>query len=155
MGGRVHGPSPLVFQWLDFCLQPARAITFQKDVFVGASPLYLSERSVSKDHSTETPTQSGNKVEQVSNRGRSSPGEKKATNAGGKIETNIVDGMPPQEIVAKSEFLEPLSEKAVADYQWLLLDTVDVQGWPSGIIEFIKSNYQGSLQWARSRGIRT
>lgn len=153
MGGRVHGPSPLVFQWLDFCLQPARAVTFQKDVFVGASPLYLS---ASEDHITETPTQSGNKLEQVRDQGTSSSEEKKvAANAGGKIETNIVDGMPPQEIVAKSEFLEPLSEKAVADYQWLLLDTVDVQGWPSGIIEFIKSNYQGCLQWARSRGIRT
>eukprot|EP00897_Mesotaenium_endlicherianum_P006262 jgi/Mesen1/5664/ME000287S04923 len=41
VGGRVRGPSPLVSQWIDFCLQPARAAAFQQDVYVGSSPLAL------------------------------------------------------------------------------------------------------------------
>ncbi|CAM6010716.1 unnamed protein product [Sphagnum balticum] len=130
VGGRVRGPSPLAFQWLDFCLQPARAETFKKkDVFVGASPLYLSQ-------GTEVKLEANN-------------------NHGGNIETNIVDGMPPVDIVAKSEFLEPLSEKAIEDYHWLLSHPVEVQGWPNGLVGLMKQFFQSCSQWARTRAIRS
>jgi hypothetical protein len=37
-----------------------------------------------------------------------------------KLDTNIVRGVPPPEILEKCEFLEPLSGKALEDYQWLV-----------------------------------
>lgn len=37
-----------------------------------------------------------------------------------KLETNLVRGVPPPEILEKCEFLEPLSDKALDDYQWLV-----------------------------------
>ena len=37
-----------------------------------------------------------------------------------KLDTNLVRGVPPPEILEKCEFLEPLSGKALEDYQWLV-----------------------------------
>jgi hypothetical protein len=63
--------------------------------------------------------------------------------------------MPPVDIVAKSEFLEPLSEKAIEDYHWLLSDPVEVQGWPNGLVGLMKQFFQSCSQWARTRAIRS
>ncbi|XP_022134409.1 uncharacterized protein LOC111006660 isoform X3 [Momordica charantia] len=38
VGGRVRGPSPLIHQWIEFCLQTARALPFKQEVVPGASP---------------------------------------------------------------------------------------------------------------------
>lgn len=142
VGGRVRGPSPLVFQWLDFCLQPARATTFANDVFVGASPLTWSEKSeteISENTFLET--------------GASQSGKKPKTVV--TLDSNIVQGMPPDEIVAKSEFLEPLSDKALSDYQWLLSASVDVEGWPSTFNEYLKGIALSLMQWRNSDGSRS
>ncbi|CAN6269162.1 unnamed protein product [Urochloa humidicola] len=94
IGGRTRGPSPLVHQWFDFCLQSARSLPFHQDVIPGASPLYLE-----------------NPVPEV-------PQDKNKRKP--KLETNLVRGVPPPEILEKCEFLEPLSGKALEDYQWLV-----------------------------------
>ncbi|KAJ9537447.1 hypothetical protein OSB04_030180 [Centaurea solstitialis] len=39
LGGRIRGPSPLVHQWIDFCLQSQRAVPFEEEIVAGASPL--------------------------------------------------------------------------------------------------------------------
>jgi hypothetical protein len=37
-----------------------------------------------------------------------------------KLDSNLIAGAPPQEILARSEFLEPLSDSTWSDYQWLV-----------------------------------
>ncbi|KAK7263026.1 hypothetical protein RJT34_30610 [Clitoria ternatea] len=93
IGGRVRGPSPLIHQWIEFCLQSARALPF-KQVIPGASPSQLRCRSASVP------------VELTQGRPR--------------LNTNLVDGAPPPDIVDRCEFLEPLSKSALSDYHWLL-----------------------------------
>ncbi|KAF8670249.1 hypothetical protein HU200_050781 [Digitaria exilis] len=93
IGGRTRGPSPLIHQWFDFCLQSARSLPFCQDVIPGASPLYL------ENPAPEVPEDKKRKP---------------------KLETNLVRGVPPPEILEKCEFLEPLSGKALEDYQWLV-----------------------------------
>ena len=147
VGGRVRGPSPLAFQWLDFCLQPARAATFQNDVFVGASPLHFTETAEPENHKVSV-TSDISTSEEIAKL-------KESDDSRMSMKTNIVQGMPPPDIIAKSEFLEPLSEKALADYQWLMSTPLDVQGWPNDLIEFAKGSFQGLLQWANRQGTRS
>ncbi|KAL4564973.1 hypothetical protein LXL04_029052 [Taraxacum kok-saghyz] len=97
VGGRIRGPSPLVHQWIDFCLQPVRSLPFQKEVIAGASPLAF--------HNTTTTNVSDSKVI-----GKNKP----------KLDTNLIAGIPPPDILTKCEFLEPLSDSALLDYQWLI-----------------------------------
>lgn len=94
IGSRARGPSPLVHQWFDFCLQSARSLPFRQDVIPGASPLHL-----------ESPVP---EVPQDKNKRKP------------KLDTNLVRGVPPPEILERCEFLEPLSGKALEDYQWLM-----------------------------------
>lgn len=94
IGGRVRGPSPLIHQWIEFCLQTARALPFQQEVIPGASPFVLEHFPVERSRE---------------------PAKGKP-----KLDTNLVDGAPPLEILEKCEFLEPLSEKALEDYRWLI-----------------------------------
>ncbi|KAJ3707120.1 hypothetical protein LUZ61_010825 [Rhynchospora tenuis] len=96
LGGRVRGPSPLIHQWMDFCIQAARDIPFRELVVPGSSPLCL-EQSL---HTEATHYE----------KARGKP----------KLDTNLVEGMPPREILDRCEFLEPLSDKAMEDYRWLL-----------------------------------
>uniref|UniRef100_A0A7N1A0H5 Uncharacterized protein n=1 Tax=Kalanchoe fedtschenkoi TaxID=63787 RepID=A0A7N1A0H5_KALFE len=93
IGGRVRGPSPLTNQWIEFCLQPARASPFKNEVVPGASPSALD---------CSTPN---------------FPPELKGSP---KLETNLIAGIPPPDILSKCEFLEPLSDTALSDHQWLI-----------------------------------
>ncbi|XP_051219098.1 uncharacterized protein [Lolium perenne] len=94
IGGRTRGPSPLIHQWFDFCLQSARSLPFRQEIIPGASPLFLENPApeVPQDINKKKP----------------------------KLESNLVRGVPPPEILEKCEFLEPLSDKALGDYQWLM-----------------------------------
>lgn len=94
IGGRIRGPSPLVHQWVEFCLQAARALPFQQEVIPGASPSSLEKGAV------EEP--------------------KELSKGKPNLDTNLIAGVPPTEILACCEFLEPLSDTAVDDYQWLI-----------------------------------
>ncbi|KAG0571130.1 hypothetical protein KC19_6G213100 [Ceratodon purpureus] len=141
IGGRVRGPSPLVFQWLDFCLQPARASTFVNDVFVGASPLAWTEKTGAETSENSIP-------------GTVSTTPEKKSKPVVNMDTNIVHGMPPDDVVAKSEFLEPLTEKGLTDYQWLLSEAVEVEGWPSTFNEFVKGIALTLNQWRHPDGSR-
>ncbi|KAJ4953337.1 hypothetical protein NE237_030169 [Protea cynaroides] len=94
IGGRVRGPSPLIYQWMEFCLQVARALPFKQEVIPGASPFALEEPSVESS--------------QELTRGKP------------KLETNLIAGVPPPEILSRCEFLEPLTEATLSDYQWLI-----------------------------------
>lgn len=77
-------------QWIEFCLQAER---FKDDVVPGASPNTL-----------ESPV----KLSEELTRGRP------------KLETNLIAGVPPSDILAKCELIEPLPENALSDYQWLI-----------------------------------
>lgn len=92
-GGRTRGPSPLVHQWIDFCLQPERALSFMGEVIVGASPLAL-----------EKP------IQESGNLTKNRP----------QLDTNLVASVPPPNILARCEFLEPLPEETLSDYRWLI-----------------------------------
>lgn len=108
LGGRVRGPSPLIHQWIEFCLQPARSLPFTREVIPGASPSAI-EGSLVRE-----------------------PEETKKSRA--KLDTNLVSGVPPPEILSKCEFLEPLPEATLLEYQ-LLIDTVRKQREGHGLKE--------------------
>nr|XP_029122989.1 uncharacterized protein LOC105053546 isoform X4 [Elaeis guineensis] len=114
IGGRVRSPSPLVNQWLEFCLQTARGLPFQQEVVPGASPFTL-------DH---PPLE-----------GSQEPGKRRP-----KLDTNLIEGIPPLDILAKCEFLEPLSEKALEDHQWLI-SNMQKQGadWIRSMLYHVRS----------------
>ncbi|KAI3703593.1 hypothetical protein L1987_73783 [Smallanthus sonchifolius] len=94
LGGRTRGPSPLVHQWLDFCLQAQRAIPFEDEIVAGASPSAIDHTRV--------------------------PKSKDLTKNKPKLDTNLIAGVPPPDILTRCEFLEPLSDSASLDYQWLI-----------------------------------
>ncbi|EPS68738.1 hypothetical protein M569_06030, partial [Genlisea aurea] len=94
IGGRIRGASPLVQQWVEFCLQPGRALPFDEETVVGGLPTMIPEKK--KPH--------------VENESDDRP----------KLETNLIRNLPPDEILSRCEFLEPLSEDALSDYQWLI-----------------------------------
>ncbi|KAF5206676.1 Putrescine-binding periplasmic protein [Thalictrum thalictroides] len=95
IGGRVRGPSPLIQQWIEFCLLYARALPFKQEVVPGASPAALENQDPPE-------------VFEHFKKGKP------------KLETNLIAGVPPPEILDKCEFLEPLPESAMKDYQWLI-----------------------------------
>ncbi|GFY95566.1 putrescine-binding periplasmic protein-like protein [Actinidia rufa] len=113
IGGRVRGPSPLIHQWIEYCLQGARAIPFQQEVIPGASPSALENVP----------------VEQLLTKGKL------------KLDTNLIAGVPPAEILAQCEFLEPLSDAALADYQWLIATSMKKphRGLVHRVLSFILS----------------
>ncbi|CAM6096722.1 unnamed protein product [Calypogeia fissa] len=137
VGGRIRGPSPLVLQWLDFCLQPARAISFEHSVLAGASPLAFSDR---QERSQTTEVRSRNtklfvKESYSDNR----------QDAGPNLETDLPGQLTP-DFIAKCEFLEPLSEKALGDFKWLLSRTAVVQRSPVGLVESLRRRVRGFLK---------
>lgn len=95
IGGRIRGPSPLIHQWMEFCLQAARALPFQQEVIPGSSPVAL-EQNPPIDGFQDT------------------------ENGKPKLDTNLISGVPPSEILAKCEFLEPLTDTTLTDYQVLI-----------------------------------
>ncbi|KAL6530819.1 hypothetical protein OROGR_014679 [Orobanche gracilis] len=95
VGGRVRGPSPVYQQWVEFCLQPERALPFKEEIVAGASPVSLEASSIE---------------EQPRERSKDRP----------KLDTNLVANVPPAEILSRCEFLEPLSEDALSDYRWIM-----------------------------------
>lgn len=90
----MRAPSPLIHQWIEFCLQSARALPFKQEVIPGASPSSL------QGHSANAPLE--------------------LTKGRPRLNSNLVDGAPPPDIVERCEFLEPLSNSAVSDYHWLI-----------------------------------
>ncbi|GMP84137.1 hypothetical protein CsSME_00037775 [Camellia sinensis var. sinensis] len=103
IGGRVRGPSPLVEQWIEFCLQAGRAVPFQQEVIPGASPSALeSDRACARVEEEES--------KELTTAKKGKP----------KLDTNLINGVPPPEILDQCEFLVPLSDAALADYQWLI-----------------------------------
>ncbi|KAM6587133.1 hypothetical protein CsatA_009738 [Cannabis sativa] len=94
IGGRIRGPSPLIHQWIEFCLQASRAIPFKQEVIPGASPSALESTCL------EVP--------------------KELKNGKPKLDTNLIAGVPPPNILARCEFLEPLSDSSLAEYQRLI-----------------------------------
>ncbi|KAE8677497.1 Leucine-rich repeat protein kinase family protein isoform 1 [Hibiscus syriacus] len=94
IGGRVRGPSPLIHQWVEFCLQTANSLPFRQGVTAGASPSALVSGPL--------------KLPEELTKGKP------------KLDTNIVAGAPPLEILERCEFLEPLSDATLLDYEWLI-----------------------------------
>eukprot|EP00850_Spirogloea_muscicola_P021421 SM000249S08232 [mRNA] locus=s249:182713:186126:+ [translate_table: standard] len=103
VGGRIRGPSPLISQWIEFCLQPARALNFKQEVYVGASPLLLTWPQAGSTQTSPADASAG-MVDQEQPR----------------IDSNLVQGMPPPDILERSEFLQPLSDKLVEQYKIVL-----------------------------------
>lgn len=123
-GGRIRGPSPLIHQWLEFCLQPARELPFKQGVFPGAIPSALDD----------TPSEAS----------------KDLPKGAPKLVTNLIAGIPPPEILAKCEFLEPLSEAALSDYTWLI-SSMQRPGRRS-IQQFFSGIFQGA--WLKALQVK-
>ncbi|KAL3675307.1 hypothetical protein R1sor_025255 [Riccia sorocarpa] len=118
VGGRIRGPSPLVPQWLDFCLQFARANSFKGDVIVGASPLALAESST-----TET-----------SSSGSAGRGQELGLEKAQFVPTDLPKNS--HEVSRKNEFLEPLSPAALEDFKWLLSTSSELSRTNSVVKKF-------------------
>eukprot|EP00252_Welwitschia_mirabilis_P019157 TRINITY_DN4367_c0_g1_i1.p1 TRINITY_DN4367_c0_g1~~TRINITY_DN4367_c0_g1_i1.p1 ORF type:complete len:640 (-),score=123.91 TRINITY_DN4367_c0_g1_i1:379-2298(-) len=127
-GGRVRGPSPLIHQWLDFCLQPARSVPFELSAFTGASPLCLTANNVNVIESSPK-SEVSESVLQASTERRTAL----------QFHSNVVSGMPPPEILSKCEFLEPISSATYKDYEWVLARPVeDKQSWYNLVVRATK-----------------
>ncbi|CAN6487009.1 unnamed protein product [Victoria cruziana] len=120
IGGRVRGPSPLVHQWFEFCLQAARGLPLQQEVIPGALASSLGDAPLTKS------------VQYVHN---DEP----------QLETNFVAGMPPPEILERCEFLEPLPEATLEDYKQLLRETQKPGiSWMNYICKSFSGNFSAS-----------
>lgn len=78
---------------MEFCLQTARTLPFKQEVIPGASPSVLDSAQ---------------------------PEDLKELKGKPKLDTNLVAGVPPPEILERCEFLEPLTESTLLEYQWLI-----------------------------------
>lgn len=105
----------MVNQWMEFCLQAARAIPYQQGVVPGASPLTLEGPLCMPPQGV----------------GKGQP----------ELETNLVGGAPPPEILSNCEFLEPLSEEASAEHRRLVggMAAASRQGWIGGAQDSLSS----------------
>ncbi|XWS64382.1 hypothetical protein CRYUN_Cryun05aG0000100 [Craigia yunnanensis] len=79
---------------MEFCLQTTRALPFKQGVIVDASPSTLESAPVKLPE--------------------------EFTKCKPKLVANLVAGVPPLEILERCEFLEPLSDATLSDYQWLI-----------------------------------
>lgn len=84
----------MIHQWIEFCLQAARTLPFKQEVIPGASPAALESTQI------EMPTE--------------------LTKGKPRLDTNLIAGVPPTEILARCEFLEPLSDSTLSDYRCLI-----------------------------------
>ena len=75
-------------------MQAARALPFKQEVIPGASPSALESAQVKM------------------------PAE--FTKGKPRLDTNLIAGIPPPEILARCEFLEPLSDSTLSEYQSLI-----------------------------------
>ncbi|XP_010276929.1 PREDICTED: uncharacterized protein LOC104611539 isoform X2 [Nelumbo nucifera] len=76
IGGRIRGPSPLIHQWIEFCLQVARALPFKQEVIPGASPSALEDPLIEESQ--------------------------EFTKGKPKLDSDLVAGVPPPEILARN-----------------------------------------------------
>lgn len=123
IGGRVRGPSPLVHQWIEFCLQPERALPFKEEVVPGASPSALEGGALAE-------------------------ASKQLNNNKPKLDTNLVAGVPPPDILERCEFLEPLSDAAFSDYHWLI---ANLQKPSLGLIQKVQQYISTTLATFQQR----
>ncbi|KAI5054571.1 hypothetical protein GOP47_0030537 [Adiantum capillus-veneris] len=129
IGSRVHGASPLVHQWFDFCLQPVRSLPFKQGIFMGVSPLFYLEGDFETDAE-----QRGLIIDTLGAGTEHNSGVVKNDTAGPAMDTNMMEGMPPKHCLEKSEFLEPLSDKAVAEYRWLFSQVPEHQSFRKELV---------------------
>ncbi|GJP41209.1 hypothetical protein CLOM_g883 [Closterium sp. NIES-68] len=110
---RNRGPSPLIGQWMKFCLQPARAVPLQREIFSAFSPTLLpsshpllamdpADKASTKAHSTTTSTTTS----------PSSTTGPSSTTSPSSTSSSDGSGLPAPAILAVSEFLEPLDGRA-------------------------------------------
>lgn len=119
IGGRVRGASPLIHQWIEFCLQAARTLPFKQEVIPGASPYVFQDPSLNM--STEL------------------------TKGKPRLDTNLIAGAPPPEILERCEFLEPLSNPTLSDYRWLL---ATIQEPHHGLVQKIRKCISSAIKFS-------
>lgn len=152
IGSRVYGASPLVHQWFDFCLQPARALPFRQGVFVGASPLHLPNETVhgvceaKDDHQKSVNASLGEEAMEDTITAADISAD------GPKFDTNLIEGMAPKDSLEKSEFLEPLSDEAIQGYEWLFSQTAEQNIQRKGVWEVVKHFLKISTSQCSQRG---
>ncbi|KAJ7518041.1 hypothetical protein O6H91_21G052100 [Diphasiastrum complanatum] len=164
IGGRIRGPSPLVSQWFEFCLQPARALSFEQGAFAGASPLNLFSSAHQsgapkvlfdgssmkmKNHLTSIQPSHSSKIVEYVQRDRPD------ANTRPKFDTNIIAGLPPSEIISRSEFLQPLHHEAIANYEWLFMESEDCERHSFDFLKNLKrilSTVAGQLKFIQGPG---
>lgn len=109
-------------------MQTARALPFKQEVIPGASPSALD----------------------------SAPAEvsEELTKGKPRLDTNLIAGVPPPEILARCEFLEPLSDSTLSDYLWLI---DSMQKSKHGLVPSINFNVSSLIQnlWLKLHSILT
>ncbi|MCO5562492.1 hypothetical protein L7F22_016119 [Adiantum nelumboides] len=134
IGSRVYAASPLIHQWFDFCLQPERSLPFKQGIFTGVSPLFY----LKGDSKTKAGKQGFTIDTLAITMQRSWEGIKNDT-PGPAMDTNMSEGLPPKHCLERSELLETLSDKAVAEYQWLLSQTPKQDRFRKKLVEKVKT----------------
>lgn len=110
LGGRLKGPSPLISQWMDFCLQPSREAALARDAFSAFSPLVLTREPLPKDASHEN-----------LKRDASKEAHKQAVKDLAALRALGLDGaLQHSPIPEGSAFLGPMSASLQEDYKWVV-----------------------------------
>jgi len=110
LGGRLRGPSPLISQWFDFCLQPAREVALARDAFAAFSPLSLTREPPPRNASHE-------KLKSEASKEAHTQAVKDLT----ALRTVGPDGaLRYSPIPEGSAFLGPMSESLQEDYKWVV-----------------------------------
>ncbi|CAI5962921.1 unnamed protein product [Closterium sp. NIES-64] len=133
---RNRGPSPLIGQWMKFCLQPARAVPLEREIFSAFSPtvlpdcLPLAPMLPADDSSINAASTSGSSTKgstsratNTSNSNTSSSSSTTTTTAtaSSSSSSSSARGLPAAGILAASEFVEPLDGATQAELNQVLL----------------------------------
>lgn len=124
LGGRLKGPSPLISEWFDFCLQPSREVALARDAFAAFSPLSLAREQPQRDPAHENLKREASKE-----------AHKQAITDLAALRTVGTDGaLPHSPIPEGSSFLGPMSETLQEDYKWVVESMKPDKSQHQGII---------------------
>ncbi|CAI7790411.1 unnamed protein product, partial [Closterium sp. NIES-54] len=128
---RNRGPSPLIGQWMKFCLQPARAVPLEQEIFSAFSPTVLPDclplapmqpadtssinAASTGDNSTKGSTS------RATNTSNSNKSTTTTTTTAANSSSGSARGLPAAAILAASEFVEPLNGATQAELNCVLL----------------------------------
>ncbi|CAI7784329.1 unnamed protein product, partial [Closterium sp. NIES-53] len=128
---RNRGPSPLIGQWMKFCLQPARAVPLEQEIFSAFSPtvlpdcLPLAPMQPADTSSINAASTGDNSTKGSTSRATNTSNSNKSgtttTTTAANSSSGSARGLPAAAILAASEFVEPLNGATQAELNCVLL----------------------------------